>query len=86
MVGRKLLRCSFCGKDETRVSKLVAGSKVYICDACVATARDIIDKSDSGDNSAPPRVTSSRWRSLLTWVRKFFSGGDVHGRVNAGAL
>ena len=39
---RRTLHCSFCGKDETQVSKLVAGPKVYICDACVATARQIM--------------------------------------------
>ena len=30
------LRCSFCRKSETGVTKLVAGPNVYICDACVA--------------------------------------------------
>jgi ATP-dependent Clp protease ATP-binding subunit ClpX len=59
MIGRKLLRCSFCGKDETQVSKLVAGPKVYICDACVAIARDIIDKSDRGDNPTPLNAGTS---------------------------
>ena len=55
MFGRKLLRCSFCGKDETQVAKLVAGAKAYICDACTAAAARIIS-SDSNDN--PPQLTS----------------------------
>jgi ATP-dependent protease Clp ATPase subunit len=31
-------RCSFCGKRESEVAKLVAGPHVHICDTCVATA------------------------------------------------
>ncbi len=45
MLRPRLLRCSFCGKDETQVSKLVAGPKAYICDACVAAARQIMENS-----------------------------------------
>jgi hypothetical protein len=34
MPKRKQLTCSFCGKSESEVAKLVAGPKVYICDEC----------------------------------------------------
>ena len=53
MFGKRLLRCSFCGKDETQVSKLVAGPHVYICDACVTLARRIMDESDDATRCAP---------------------------------
>ena len=39
----RTLRCSFCGKTHTQVSKLVAGPKVHICDACVATCNKILE-------------------------------------------
>jgi len=42
MFRRQLLRCSFCGKDETQVAKLVAGPKVFICDMCTAAAARIM--------------------------------------------
>ena len=84
MFRRKLLHCSFCGKDETRVSKLVAGPKVYICDACVATARQIMDKSAGGDDSTPT-ASSSSWRGILSRIRKLVSRGSAQ-RVAAGAL
>ncbi len=45
------LECSFCGKNAAEVSKLVAGPKVYICDACVAMASRIM--SDSGGETPP---------------------------------
>jgi hypothetical protein len=37
------LLCSFCGKSERQVKKLVAGPGVYICDECVDVANEIID-------------------------------------------
>ncbi len=43
MFRSKVLACSFCGKDAAQVSKLVAGPKVYICDACVAEASRIMN-------------------------------------------
>ncbi|MGV8122839.1 MAG: ClpX C4-type zinc finger protein [Candidatus Xenobiia bacterium LiM19] len=43
MKKRQLLHCSFCGKSEKEVSKLVAGPRVFICDSCVAAAQRIMD-------------------------------------------
>ena len=34
----KTLRCSFCGKSEDQVARLVAGAKALICDQCIAKA------------------------------------------------
>jgi ATP-dependent Clp protease ATP-binding subunit ClpX len=36
------LRCSFCGKSQNDVRKLIAGPTVYICDECVELCNDII--------------------------------------------
>ena len=38
----KLLYCSFCGKNQNEVRKLIAGPSVYICDECVDLCNDII--------------------------------------------
>ena len=44
-------RCSFCGRTENQVSKLIAGPEgVYICDECVAICADIIDESMPDDD------------------------------------
>jgi ClpX C4-type zinc finger/Glyoxalase superfamily protein len=40
----KLLCCSFCGKNQHQVQKLVAGPAVYICDACVDLCVDVVDE------------------------------------------
>jgi ATP-dependent protease Clp ATPase subunit len=37
-----MLACSFCGKNESEVAKLVAGPNAYICDKCVAAAAAIM--------------------------------------------
>ncbi|MCR5103775.1 MAG: ATP-dependent Clp protease ATP-binding subunit ClpX [Eubacterium sp.] len=39
----KILRCSFCGKTQDQVRKLIAGPNVYICDDCVGVCKEIID-------------------------------------------
>ena len=40
---KRHLRCSFCGKSEREVAKLIAGPKVYICEACVGVCNGILD-------------------------------------------
>jgi ATP-dependent Clp protease ATP-binding subunit ClpX len=37
------LHCSFCGKSEKEVAKLMAGAKAYICDACVGVCNGILE-------------------------------------------
>ena len=40
----KLLYCSFCGKSQNEVRKLIAGPSVFICDECVDLCNDIIQE------------------------------------------
>ncbi len=40
----KCLYCSFCGKKQDEVAKLIAGPSVYICNECVALSQGIIDE------------------------------------------
>ena len=49
--GGKLLYCSFCGKSQHEVRKLIAGPSVFICDECVDLCNDII-REEVQDNSA----------------------------------
>src|SRR5260370_42075772 len=44
--GARTLYCSFCGKSQHDVRKLMAGPAVFICDACVALCEDIFDHED----------------------------------------
>jgi ATP-dependent Clp protease ATP-binding subunit ClpX len=55
----KLLYCSFCGKSQNEVRKLIAGPSVFICDECVDLCNDIIreeiqeSSSEEGSNKLP---------------------------------
>jgi ATP-dependent Clp protease ATP-binding subunit ClpX len=47
------LQCSFCGKSQKEVKKLIAGPTVYICDECIALCNDIIAEEVDRDDSFP---------------------------------
>ena len=54
----KLLYCSFCGKSQHEVRKLIAGPSVFVCDECVELCNDIIreemqEKSSTGEDKLP---------------------------------
>src|SRR5699024_4388462 len=42
--GGDLLKCSFCGKSQKQVKKLIAGPGVYICDECIELCNEIIEE------------------------------------------
>ncbi|MGZ3658698.1 MAG: ATP-dependent protease ATP-binding subunit ClpX [Bdellovibrionota bacterium] len=48
------LYCSFCGKSQREVKKLIAGPSVYICDECIDLCNDIIHEDSSKDAAAGP--------------------------------
>ena len=53
--GEKLLYCSFCGKSQHEVRKLIAGPSVFICDECIELCNDIIreeTQTEHGSKSA----------------------------------
>src|SRR5258705_2453979 len=47
--GEKLLSCSFCGKSQHEVRKLIAGPSVFICDECIELCNDIIREETQGE-------------------------------------
>jgi ATP-dependent Clp protease ATP-binding subunit ClpX len=50
--GEKLLYCSFCGKSQHEVRKLIAGPSVFVCDECISLCNDIIREETQGNISA----------------------------------
>ena len=54
--GEKTLYCSFCGKSQHEVKKLIAGPSVFICDECIDLCHEIIrDELPSGDETRVAR-------------------------------
>jgi len=65
MFMRKRLACSFCGRGAADVSKLVAGPRVFICDACVAEAARIMSDPGAGHPANPQ--SPGIWRRVRGW-------------------
>src|SRR4026209_2991392 len=61
--GEKVLYCSFCGKSQHEVKKLIAGPSVFICDECIELCNDIIREetaSDKGSKGAKSDLPTPR--------------------------
>jgi ATP-dependent Clp protease ATP-binding subunit ClpX len=56
--GEKLLYCSFCGKSQHEVRKLIAGPSVFICDECVDLCNDIIREEVQDESGLKARDSS----------------------------
>ncbi|MDD9335454.1 ATP-dependent Clp protease ATP-binding subunit ClpX [Candidatus Tisiphia endosymbiont of Metellina segmentata] len=64
-VGKKELNCSFCGKNQYEVIKLIAGPTVFICNECIELCRDIIKEET--------KVTLKQVASLIPTPHRIFS-------------
>jgi ATP-dependent Clp protease ATP-binding subunit ClpX len=68
--GKNTLYCSFCGKSQHEVRKLIAGPTVFICDECVELCMDIIREEDktqlvkSGDGVPTPQRNQARFSTI----------------------
>ena len=51
----ELLKCSFCGKSQKQVRKLIAGPGVYICDECIELCNEIIEEELVATSAQEPQ-------------------------------
>lgn len=68
------LKCSFCGKSQEQVRKLIAGPGVYICDECVDLCNEILDE-ELFDSSAVPAAAAPKQET--TQKRRATSGKSM---------
>src|SRR6186713_2160270 len=63
----KLLYCSFCGKSQHEVRKLIAGPSVFVCDECVELCNDIIreELEERGERSRDKLPTPHEVKAVL---------------------
>ena len=62
------LQCSFCGKSQKEVKKLIAGPTVYICDECIGLCNDIIAEEvdrDEGVTTSNPLPKPAEIKAVL---------------------
>jgi len=72
---RRMLYCSFCGKGQNEVKKLVAGSTSYICDECVELCRSIINEDSPEEGGAIPRGMPEP-RDILKFLDQYVIGQE----------
>ncbi|MCA9503196.1 MAG: ATP-dependent Clp protease ATP-binding subunit ClpX [Spirochaetaceae bacterium] len=75
------LSCSFCGKSQKEVKKLIAGPTVYICDECIELCNDIIAEEYGQDESgqAPQRILKPK--EIKAALDEYVIGQDAAKKV-----
>ena len=80
--GGDLLKCSFCGKSQKQVKKLIAGPGVYICDECIDLCNEIIEEelSEGAEvtlDELPKPKEITRYRKLLEQLISEHTGQPI---------
>ena len=70
----KLLYCSFCGKSQHEVRKLIAGPSVFICDECVELCNDIIREEIEEKQTSTEEVTLPTPKEILEILNQYVVG------------
>ena len=95
--GGDLLKCSFCGKSQKQVKKLIAGPGVYICDECIDLCNEIIEE-ELNESSDLQFDELPKPREIYEFLDKYVIGQDAakkalsvavynhYKRVQAGAV
>ena len=77
----KLLYCSFCGKSQHEVRKLIAGPSVYVCDECVDLCNDIIREELEGSPAEEPQVDLPKPREINVHLDDYVIAQDDAKKV-----
>ena len=71
-----LLKCSFCGKSQKQVKKLIAGPGVYICDECIELCREIIlDETQAASTAELEQLPKPR--EIFEFLDQYVIGQDL---------
>jgi ATP-dependent Clp protease ATP-binding subunit ClpX len=70
------LSCSFCGKSQKEVRKLIAGPTVYICDECIELCNDIIAEEYGQEEATPTRSKVPKPREIKAVLDEYVVGQD----------
>jgi ATP-dependent Clp protease ATP-binding subunit ClpX len=73
---RETLSCSFCGKSQKEVKKLIAGPTVYICDECIGLCNDIIAEEIAGEEKRDQKLRVPRPSEIKTILDEYVIGQE----------
>ncbi|MCA3013278.1 MAG: ATP-dependent Clp protease ATP-binding subunit ClpX [Myxococcaceae bacterium] len=74
--GNQTLCCSFCGKSQKEVKKLIAGPTVYICDECIGLCNDIIAEEIDREETKDTRVRIPRPSEIKATLDEYVIGQE----------
>ncbi|MBK8638742.1 MAG: ATP-dependent Clp protease ATP-binding subunit ClpX [Chromatiaceae bacterium] len=77
----KLLYCSFCGKSQAEVRKLIAGPSVFICDECVELCNDIIREEVEGETATETSSKLPKPREINASLDQYVIGQEQAKKV-----
>jgi len=80
------LSCSFCGKSQKEVKKLIAGPSVYICDECIALCNDILAEEVQKEERQHSHGKIPKPKEIRTVLDDYVVGQDLAKRIIAVAV
>ena len=83
--GADLLKCSFCGKSQKQVKKLIAGPGVYICDECIDLCNEILEE-ELAEAAEVGMVALPKPREIFDFLEQYIVGQEPAKRALAVAV
>ena len=84
--GGDLLKCSFCGKSQKQVKKLIAGPGVYICDECIDLCNEIIGEEFAGGGEDVEFSELPKPREIFSFLDDYIVGQSNAKKILAVAV
>lgn len=75
--------CSFCGKNQEEVEKLIAGPDVFICDECIQLCNEIVNEEDEaeGDEAREEQAISLKPKEIHAYLNDYVIGQEYAKKV-----
>lgn len=80
-MGQGMLFCSFCGKMQSEVRKLVAGPTAYICDECIELCRYIVEEEEDKSIEKDPKKDSLQPKEIKKYLDQYVIGQEKTKKI-----